>query len=245
MFVIVNKSQNDMSQAEEVFNKFFPYAQNRLGYDKPIKVNLISDPENAKDPFGKTAYYDPKNMEITLFIDGRHVKDILRSLSHELVHHTQNCRGEFDQKTHVEPGYAQNDPHMRKMEAEAYLLGNGFLVRDFEDLFIKGDNKMNENALRKTVRGALEALYEKKEKKPDKDGDGVPDWAEKEDKNENLDEAHEHPGETCEEAHKGIEHEEYAQLKAVMNTPHRPIAENMNKVKNYLLVDRLVKRWTK
>ena len=39
MFVIVNKSQNDTSQTEEVFNKFFPYAQNRLGYDKPIKVS--------------------------------------------------------------------------------------------------------------------------------------------------------------------------------------------------------------
>jgi len=166
------------------------------------------------------------------------------------------CRGEFDQKTHVEPGYAQNDPHMRKMEAEAYLLGNGFLVRDFEDQYIKGDKKMNENTLRETVRNALKMVFEKKDKKPDEDGDGVPDWVDKKageddnadedkSKNENLDEAHDHPGETCDEAHKGMEHEEFSQLKMVMNTPDRPIAENMNNVKNYLLNERLIKRWTK
>ncbi len=72
-------------------------------------------------------------MEITNFVDKRHVKDILRSLSHELVHHSQNCRGDFDSGVSTEPGYAQKDPHMRKMEAEAYLLGNGFLFRDWED----------------------------------------------------------------------------------------------------------------
>jgi hypothetical protein len=33
-----------------------------------------------------------------------------------------------------DPQYAQNDSHMRKMEAEAYLKGN-FLLRDFEDNF--------------------------------------------------------------------------------------------------------------
>ena len=112
---------------------FMPYAHKKLGFNKPIGINFISDPENAKNAFGKTGYYDPNKMEITIFVDKRHVKDILRSLSHELVHHTQNCRGEFDQGIETGDGYAQKDPHMRKMEAEAYLLGNGFLFRDYED----------------------------------------------------------------------------------------------------------------
>jgi len=112
---------------------FMPYAHKKLGFSKPVGVNFISDPENAKNAFGKTGYYDPNKMEITIFVDKRHVKDILRSLSHELVHHTQNCRGEFDQGINTGDGYAQKDPHMRKMEAEAYLLGNGFLFRDYED----------------------------------------------------------------------------------------------------------------
>jgi len=128
---------NDISgQSGEVVDhagQFLPYAHKRLGFNKPVGVNFISDPENAKNPLGKTGYYDPNKMEITIFVDKRHVKDILRSLSHELVHHTQNCRGEFEKGVNTGPGYAQKDPHMRKMEAEAYLLGNGFLFRDWED----------------------------------------------------------------------------------------------------------------
>ena len=45
---------------------------------------------------GKTAYYDPAAHEVYLYIDGRHPKDVMRSLSHELVHHTQHGNGEFE-----------------------------------------------------------------------------------------------------------------------------------------------------
>ena len=132
----------------EVFHKlaqqFLPFAHKKLGFDKPVSVNLLSDPENMKDPLGKTAYYNPDKMEITLFVDKRHVKDILRSLSHELVHHKQNCRGEFDGGINTEPGYAQNDEHMRKCEAEAYLHGSGFLFRDWEDSLKKENQVMLE-----------------------------------------------------------------------------------------------------
>ena len=131
-------------QAVRHAGDFLPYAQQKLGFNKPVGVNFVSDMENAKDPFGKTAYYDPNKMEITVYVDKRHVKDILRSLSHELVHHTQNCRGEFDREHETGPGYAQRDPHMRKMEAEAYLLGNGFLFRDYEDQLKQENQKMSE-----------------------------------------------------------------------------------------------------
>ena len=126
---------------------FMPYAHKKLGFNKPVGVNLVSDIENSKDPYGKTAYYDPNKMEITVFVDKRHVKDILRSLSHELVHHAQCCRGEFDGERETGQGYAQKDPHMRKMEAEAYLLGNGLIFRDFEDSLKKKKGKitMSEN----------------------------------------------------------------------------------------------------
>mgnify|MGYP003648339999 FL=1 len=123
----------DLDVFHKLAQQFLPYAQQSLGFDKPVGVNLLSDPENVKDPLGKTAYYDPNKMEITLFVDKRHVKDVLRSMAHELVHHTQNCRGEFDGGVETGPGYAQDDEHMRKMEAEAYLKGSGFLLRDWED----------------------------------------------------------------------------------------------------------------
>ena len=95
-----------------------------------------------------------------LYIDGRHPKDIIRSLSHELVHHAQNCRGEFDESENIgETGYAQKDPHLRKMEGEAYLLGN-FILRDHEDA-IKGGKitvDINEKKLREKIRKIAQSI---------------------------------------------------------------------------------------
>jgi len=68
----------------------------------------------------------------------------LRSISHEMVHHAQNCRGDFEGVFEMGEGYAQKSPHLRNMEAEAYLLGNGFLVRDFEDHMKMGDTILQE-----------------------------------------------------------------------------------------------------
>jgi hypothetical protein len=134
---IKNHSNKDMSQLERILTQFYPYAKEKLKFEEPVNINLVSDEENSKDPFGKTAYYNPETMEITIFVDNRHPKDMLRSVSHELVHHSQNCKGEFGDLDSTEPGYAQEDPHLRNMEGEAYLLGSGFLVRDFEDMLKK------------------------------------------------------------------------------------------------------------
>ena len=116
--------------------KFMPYAKQRMGFNKPARIFLRDDPQNAQNPLGKTAYYDPNNMSITLYINGRHPKDVMRSLSHELVHHTQNCNGQFDRVGEMGEGYAQNDEHLREMERQAYEQGN-LVFRDWEDS-IKG-----------------------------------------------------------------------------------------------------------
>ena len=141
-YEINNNTNKDLSQLSNIVTQFYPYVKEKLNFNKDATINIVSDPKNAENPWGKTAQYDPNNMEITIFADNRHPKDMLRSLSHELVHHAQNCRGEFDKKQTVEPGYAQKDPHMRRMEGEAYLLGNGFLVRDFED-YLKSQQNQN------------------------------------------------------------------------------------------------------
>jgi len=144
METINNNTDRDLSSLQNILTSFLPYAKERLGYDKPCCVNFVSDVENSKMDFGKTAYYDPSNMEIVIYVDGRHPKDMLRSISHELVHHTQNCRGDFDFQFETNPGYAQNNQKLRELEAEAYLLGNGFLVRDFEDSIKLGDQVLME-----------------------------------------------------------------------------------------------------
>ena len=93
-------------------------------------------PNNAANPLGKTAYYDPGASSVTLYITNRHPKDVMRSLSHELVHHTQHGNGEFENVGEMGEGYAQNNPHMREMERQAYEVGN-LCFRDWEDS-IKG-----------------------------------------------------------------------------------------------------------
>jgi len=115
-----------------LIQRFMPFAKQQMGFDRPPKLFLRQDQQNAANPMGKTGFYDPQNEAITLYITNRHPKDIMRSLAHELMHHTQNCNGEFDKATNMgEQGYAQADPHMRNMEIEAYQAS--IVFRDWED----------------------------------------------------------------------------------------------------------------
>ena len=134
-----------------LIKQFMPFAQERMGFDMPPRLFLRQDAENAANPLGKTAYYDPQARSVTLYTINRHPKDIMRSLSHELVHHTQNCRGEFNNETEMGEGYAQNNVHLRGMEQQAYEMGN-MCFRDWEDS-VKG-TIYNEH-LQKGVNNAM------------------------------------------------------------------------------------------
>lgn len=132
-FTIANESMNDISAIEEHLNDFLEYSREKLELSKPVSIKFISDQENAQNTLGKTAFYDPGLNEISLYVDNRHPKDVMRSLSHEMVHHAQNGRGQFEGTMVVgEQGYAQNDTHLREMEREAYECGN-MIFRDWED----------------------------------------------------------------------------------------------------------------
>jgi hypothetical protein len=115
-----------------LIKQFMPYAQNKMGFKDPPRLFLRGDSDNASNPLGKTAHYNPQEKAITIYITGRHPKDIMRSLSHELVHHKQNCGGQFEDVGEMGEGYAQNDAHLRGMEREAYEVGN-MCFRDWED----------------------------------------------------------------------------------------------------------------
>ena len=130
---VSNVSALDMEQMAPLLKSFLPFAQEKLGFSRPVSVKFTSDAENAEKPLGKTGFYDPNGDSITIFVDKRHPKDIMRSLSHELVHHTQNCDGKFSDLGSTGAGYAQKDPHLRGMEREAYEKGN-LTFRDWEDL---------------------------------------------------------------------------------------------------------------
>jgi hypothetical protein len=135
-----------MSENERI-SKFIPLirslyneVRSNLGFEPHASISVVSDADNAQNPLGKTAYYSPSEEKIALYTSGRHIKDILRSLAHELVHHNQNCRGDFNNVSETGTSYAQEDEHLREMEREAYEMGN-MLFRDWEDNLKKKDGK--------------------------------------------------------------------------------------------------------
>jgi hypothetical protein len=98
---------------------------------KPLpKIKFISDDkENADNFFGKTAYYDPNQSLIVLYIADRHPKDILRSFAHEMIHHMQNCEGRL---TNIDTQNINEDGYLKELELEEYKNGNE-LFRGWED----------------------------------------------------------------------------------------------------------------
>ena len=121
-------------QMQTLLSQFYGYAKNKLGFEKDANINFVVDEENSKNPLGTTAHYNPDSMEVTVYTSGRHPKDILRSVAHELVHHRQNCQGKMKDTGPTTPGYAQSDSHLRQLEEEAYLEGN-MCFRDWEDTY--------------------------------------------------------------------------------------------------------------
>ena len=86
----------------------------------PKVIFKHNDVPNAKEFMGTTAYYDPNTMTIVLYTEGRHPKDIVRSFSHEMVHHTQNIE---DRLGDIQTTNTQEDDHLDKIEQEANLIG--------------------------------------------------------------------------------------------------------------------------
>ena len=137
-YEVEDNSINGVAPILQLLQHFFPYAQKQLGFHKPVMISFESDEENSNKLLGRTGHYNPDDFSIGIYVDGRHPKDVLRSLSHELIHHTQNCNGEFDAMENLGPGYAQDNPAMRDAELDAYKRGN-IIFRDFEDLIKKGE----------------------------------------------------------------------------------------------------------
>ena len=86
----------------------------------PTMEFIDGDSENAKDFFGKTAYYDPNRQHIVLYTEGRHPKDIVRSYAHEMIHHIQHLE---DRLGDVAGTDTTSDEHLTKLEKEANLRG--------------------------------------------------------------------------------------------------------------------------
>ena len=100
------------------------------------KIEFIDgDSENAKNFLGTTAYYDPNTQTIVLYTEGRHPKDIVRSFSHEMVHHTQNLE---DRLGDIQTTDTTSDEELDKIEQEANLVGT-MTFRNWTDSLNEND----------------------------------------------------------------------------------------------------------
>jgi len=181
------KSNNaDFSLFLKLLENLYSTSKKHLEFNEDVKVNFVKNDQNSLNALGKTASYNPETREVNLYFVGRHPKDLMRSFSHELVHHSQNSRGDFKNLSSTNEGYAQTDEHLREMEREAYEIGN-MIFRDWEDGIKKkgvvplfsgapfatiqmgynenlGDNKMskkiNESQLRDIIRGVIQEMFD-------------------------------------------------------------------------------------
>lgn len=122
-----NNSDYDMESHRDLIDSLYSHAHQELEFKKPPMLIFQSDPSNY-GALGKTAQYNPSSQEITIYVDGRHIKDILRSFAHELVHHHQNEQGRLSGAN-----VTQGEQDFDDIEGEAYHTGNLKLFRKWED----------------------------------------------------------------------------------------------------------------
>ena len=122
-----NNSDYDIESHKDLIDSLYSHAHQELGFKKPPMLIFQSDPSNY-GALGKTAQYNPSSQEITIYVDGRHIKDILRSFAHELVHHHQNEQGRLSGAN-----VTQGEQDFDDIEGEAYHTGNLKLFRKWED----------------------------------------------------------------------------------------------------------------
>jgi hypothetical protein len=67
--------------------KFIKFVTSQLGIKNPFKVQFAIDRDESMKTY---AFYDTANGIIKVYIKGRGLADVLRSIAHEFVHHRQN-----------------------------------------------------------------------------------------------------------------------------------------------------------
>ena len=116
---------------------FTPYMASILEYmiDEGMNIQPLPEVKVRKDLaeseqfFGRTAYYDPNENTIVLYTQGRHPKDVMRSFTHEMVHHIQNLEGRMG---NIQTSNTNESDALLELEKEAYLVGN-ITFRNWED----------------------------------------------------------------------------------------------------------------
>lgn len=152
---IKNNANLDLTDLQPHIDGMYDHFHQKLGFQKPPVIVFDSDPSNQSKVLGKTAYYDPQSFEVHVYADGRHPKDMLRSIAHELIHHQQNLEGRLDVGGYNGPGYYLENDELRKIEEEA-MANSAIFLREYEDgLKLEEMNKMSLKEWKNNELGGL------------------------------------------------------------------------------------------
>jgi phosphopantetheine adenylyltransferase len=132
----LNESLNKTNDYKKYIPELTKYMVNQGMNIKPLPVVkfINNDKANAENVFGKTAFYNPEEKSITLFTMNRHPKDVLRSFSHEMIHHEQNLDNRLN---NISTTNTNEDGDLPEIEREAYEKGN-MIFRNWEDSIKEG-----------------------------------------------------------------------------------------------------------
>lgn len=110
----------DFDWASNIASMVGFYRKNGLKLDPLPEIILKKQPQ-SDGLLDRTGCYDPERNVIELYTAGRHVKDVARTLSHELIHSEQAREGRIGK---VSTDKLSEDKHLEELEAEAYKKGN-------------------------------------------------------------------------------------------------------------------------
>lgn len=125
---MVNKdimvSEDKIDMLNYWIEEIVKFLRTKMDIDPLPRVILDKTPNPEDELFIKTGYYEPSENKLVLFIDNRHIKDILRTFCHEMVHRNQNLMDPEGFLANTSSLPIDEDENLKQIEGEAFLYGN-------------------------------------------------------------------------------------------------------------------------
>lgn len=128
------RSFENKDNRKELVEHLLNYLISEWNINKPFIINFVDDKLNEQNDLGKTGFYNTNTSDIFVYTSGRHFKDVLRTIAHEVYHHKQFCEGKFDNlfESELDQKSIYDD-----IEEDAYRFGNK-TFRIWEDKYKSG-----------------------------------------------------------------------------------------------------------
>ena len=143
--------ENDRKKMSIDYDKYIKSLINFMR-EQHLKIDPLPEiklnPEEQDGLFIKTGYYSPDEKKVVVFTYGRALKDVLRTVAHEFIHHMQNLQN--PDKDWGTGGNLEDDKTLRGIEGEAFLLGN-IIFREWTEK-MKKTKELNESKKKKQIK---------------------------------------------------------------------------------------------